>query len=92
MTVRLFSHGNVITGEDRGYIAEYDLDARRGRGTIRVTDNPAEALVFEDVAQALRVWKTPSPKYPRRSSDGRPNRPLTALTVEIVPDGQEPTG
>jgi hypothetical protein len=40
-------------------------------------------MMFADAAFALDFWRTQSPSYPVRS-DGRPNRPLTSTTFEII--------
>jgi hypothetical protein len=89
MTAYLYSHGNVITGENKGWIKSYDLDARDGRGTVVTTSRKSEAMSFEDGIAAFEAWRTPSTVHPLRG-DGRPNRPLTALTIEILNDDQEP--
>jgi hypothetical protein len=46
------------------------------------TTNPAWALRFENGGDAMRFWRQQSILQPLRD-DGKPNRPLTAFTVEI---------
>ena len=81
----------LASGEEDPYegcfVVEYEpapMDSR-GRslpgGILRVTRNPAEAKRFATAGDALAEWRRPAGMRP----DGRPNRPLTAWTVEIVP-------
>lgn len=43
----------------------------------------AQALRFRSAAEAMMCWRLQSKTVPLRP-DGKPNRPLTALTVEIT--------
>lgn len=54
-------------------------------GTITLTPRRENARRFPNSAVALQAWSTISPRRPFRP-DGKPNKPLTALTVEIGPD------
>lgn len=65
------------------FLAELDLDAEP-LGRIRWSADPAEALVWADAGAVLAAWKQQSARWPVRPWDGRPNRPLTAWTVEPV--------
>jgi hypothetical protein len=47
------------------------------------TYEQAEAKQFDDAGQALDFWRTQSTIWPLRS-DGKPNRPLTALSAEFI--------
>jgi hypothetical protein len=70
-------------GEEIGaWLVDDDVDARDGRGTLQLSQDPAEARVFAHIGEALDYWRRPSQKTPLRP-DGRPNRPLTAFTVEL---------
>lgn len=71
------------------YLESYDPDANNGRGSASWTPDPARALRFADAASAWELWRRPSRVRPLRT-DGRPNRPLTAFTVEIA-ELDEPT-
>lgn len=53
-------------------------------GTIRLTPVRANARQFPSSAEAMLAWNAVSQSRPRRP-DGRPNKPLTALTVEVEP-------
>lgn len=53
-------------------------------GRIILTTDREAAMTFESTADAMTAWNTPSTRWPLRP-DGRPNKPLTALTVEIEP-------
>lgn len=65
------------------YVAGFDADAHGGQGEALMVADPRDALVFHGRAAAFEFWKTPSAEVPLRP-DGRPNRPLTAYTVEFV--------
>lgn len=66
-----------------GYVAEFDPDGYSGRGNLRLTRDPASAIKFHDFVAAVEYWKQQSIEKPLRP-DGKPNRPLTAYTVEMV--------
>mgnify|MGYP001563947691 FL=1 len=79
-------------GADGQYVRSYDPDGNDGRGDLEITSDPASALVFEDVKQALAAWKAQSAARPLRW-DGKPNRPLSAFTVTFEPaPGENPKG
>jgi len=72
---------------DGKWLAEYD-PTRQGFDSlghpmiahIRVTDDPMKALMFDDPAEALKLWlKTDGVRQ-----DGKPNRPLTAFTCDFT--------
>jgi hypothetical protein len=54
-------------------------------GRIVLTPRREEALRFDTRADAMVAWNRISVTRPRRP-DGRPNKPMTALTVEVEPD------
>lgn len=66
------------------WIENYDVDARGGRGEVNLTTDRAKAMTFPDPGAAMSAWRTQSTVTPLRP-DGKPNRPLTAYTVEIEP-------
>jgi hypothetical protein len=66
------------------YLSKFDFDAAAGRGRGWWTTRLGNALHFDDPGAAMAFWKTQSRTVPLRD-DGKPNRPLTAFTVEIVP-------
>jgi hypothetical protein len=53
-------------------------------GTITLTYDREHALRFNGVSDAMTAWNRISVTRPRRP-DGRPNKPLTALTIEVEP-------
>lgn len=82
----------AVAGQVRGlgahpqpgqYLRRYDPEARAGHGQAEWTAALDEALTFPDGAAAFACWRTVPRSRPFRE-DGRPNRPLTAYTVEIV--------
>jgi ribosome modulation factor len=68
------------------YLVEYDPPAMRadGRGyeggTIATSRDITKAIQFEDAGALLECWRKANGTRP----DGKPNRPLTAYTVESV--------
>ena len=64
------------------WLKAYDPDAQDGHGTIVGTKHRANAMQFTDMAAAMRCWRQPSTARPTRP-DGKPNRPLTAFTIEV---------
>lgn len=76
---------DAFTGEEPSkptWIADMDWDANDGDGLVSITTDPSQAKVFHTNMQAYRFWQGQSRLRPLRD-DGRPNRPLTAWTVEI---------
>ncbi len=53
-------------------------------GTVIVTNDPATAMRFDAADEALRFWNQTAPPPYERRPDGKPNRPLTAFTVEVL--------
>lgn len=51
-------------------------------GVITLTTNVEWAMTWDTLAEAMAAWNTVCAQRPRRP-DGRPNKPLTALTVEV---------
>jgi hypothetical protein len=67
-----------LTGK---YLKSYDPDAYDGHGAAEWTEVLGEAMHFASATDVLMFWRQESKVKPRRA-DGRPNRPLTAYTVE----------
>lgn len=63
------------------YLRDYDPDAHGGRGSIRETGDLAKAKRFDSIEAVFAEWKRQSTVVPYRA-DGKPNRPLTAFTME----------
>lgn len=68
-------------------LASFDPDFANGRGAATWTATREEALAFDSVKDGYQLWTTQSVLMPVRG-DGRPNRPLTAYSVEFVTDEQ----
>jgi hypothetical protein len=65
------------------YLKSYDPDARDGVGLSAWTSKKDEAMKFASGGEALECWRQVSKVRPVRR-DGKPNRPLTSITVELV--------
>lgn len=64
------------------WLAAYDPDARQGLGEATFTDDPAEAMQFEDFDAAKACWWQQSSLVPF-VEDGGENRPLTPLSIIV---------
>ncbi len=74
---------------DGRYLVEYDpeIDGRDPKGRpmrahVVTTSNKSEARQYADSIEAFGHWKQQCKREPVRP-DGKPNRPLTAFTVEL---------
>lgn len=74
-------HGlaNGQPGPRGQFLKAYDASTGESEWTDEVTD----ARVFATKAEAMKLYRSVLPSQPVRPWDGRPNRPLTAFTVEI---------
>lgn len=55
-------------------------------GLLITTSDPRYAKVYDSIGTAFQAWKQPSGcECHGTQEDGKPNRPLTAYTVSIVP-------
>jgi len=74
----------TMPGDPRGlFVLDCDVDAHDGRGYADLTDDPTKARRFADAAEAFVFYRRTSTVRPVRP-DGKPNRPLTAYTIETV--------
>lgn len=81
------------------WVATYDVDATPARqqsyfhregavingvwgGVAYLTIYRGHAMRFANTGEAIAAWNTASTRRPLRP-DGKPNKPLTALTVEV---------
>ena len=79
-----------LNGPHNGmYLKSYDPDYRNGLGRVVVTDDPREAQHFDNMIEAFNEWKRPSTVHPIRSTDGKPNRPMSAWSVTAEDLGDE---
>lgn len=74
--------GDERSQHDGLYLSAYDPSAGE-HGRIESTYDIAEALHFDGAAEALQCWQQVNQSHPWRP-DGKPNRPLTAFSVQIV--------
>ena len=65
------------------FLHSFIFDAEGGNGYGVFTHDPAEAKRFAHAGEAFQFWNTQSTVKPLRA-DGKPNKPLSASTVEIV--------
>lgn len=78
---QLLGRGVVQRGT---FLQSYDPEAHDGRGTSAWTTDPAAAMTFPDQAAAWDCWMQVPRCRPDRD-DGRPNRPLTAFHITVMP-------
>lgn len=71
--------GGFVSGP---YLKWSNPDAMRGDGEESWTDDIIAAKHFESLEAAMKCWKAQSKVRPLRP-DGKPNRPMTAYSVEI---------
>lgn len=64
------------------FLRAYDPTVGYPLGNLQTTQDPSLALHFASFSAALAFW---TQQVGGNRWDGKPNRPLTALTVEIVP-------
>jgi hypothetical protein len=86
--------GFVIKAEDpevvRGQLLQYydpeikDPRDPRRTGYTKWTHDPLMAIVYRTGQDAMAEWMRVSVAVPLRP-DGRPNRPLSAFTITIMP-------
>jgi hypothetical protein len=78
-----FPEGITPCAESDRFLCWLNVEQHDGRAPIPTTDDPGKAHRFKDPPEAVAFWHTQSKVKPRRT-DGLPNRPLTAYTIEIV--------
>jgi hypothetical protein len=75
---------NEVRGQ---YLISFDFNAYGGKGYGVFSSRLLEAKRFKTGAKAMKFYRTQSKVKPYRP-DGMPNRPLTASTVEILPEDE----
>jgi hypothetical protein len=70
----------LASGEPDELDGEYIVDYEPGRHLITTADR-AKATRY-DALEAIELWRAIDPYTPRRP-DGKPNRPLSAYSVQI---------
>lgn len=78
------SSNSIFTdGPGPHFIKEFDPDFADGIGRFDTTNDPLTAKRYDSHGEAFEEWRRTSKVRPKRG-DGRPNRPMTALTVEFL--------
>lgn len=72
------------TAVDGQYIMSFNPDAHDGRGDVATCMKQGDAKQFNTTAEAHSFWRQQSKVKPLRP-DGKPNCPLTAYNVELLP-------
>jgi hypothetical protein len=86
IVIKIVSRGDgKPTPHAERYLAHYDPDADPLNGWVESTEFLDEALLFASITEATECWRRVSKTMPRRLSDGRPNRPLSAYTCSFQP-------
>lgn len=70
------------TPHDGRWLVDYDPDTRFGDLRIVTSGDRRAARCFETLADLVAYLRRTSAVQPTRP-DGRPNRPITGLTIEI---------
>ena len=73
-----------VTRYDPQYIHPEDPLQYDG-GILETSPRAGDAMLFDDAAAAFEKWREVSPEPFNVRADGRPNRPLTAYTVGVLP-------
>lgn len=74
---------NGVPAPKGQFLESYDAEARRGMGFAEWTKDLGQAMVFVTSHAALKCWTQVPEARPTRA-DGKPNKPLTAFTVEVL--------
>lgn len=78
-----YAHG-VPSSHDGKYLRSFDPEAHDGRGHVVTTDDVEKAQHFATWRDAHECWRAvPACKPTRVGFDDKPNRPLTAFTIEV---------
>ena len=73
------------TPHDGRFLKAWNPHTEFGVLAVESTDKEGEALHFDSVASVFDDWQATSSVQANRPTDGQPNRPLTAITIEIAP-------
>lgn len=89
MTVNIYAHERTDGVRVRGWLSAYDPNAMPVP-VIEFAHDRAHALRFASHIEAAECWRAVREPEPIRPWDGKPNRPLTAYSVEILDEDREP--
>ena len=82
--IRLIGMANGLsTNFDGMYLVSFDPDLRGGRGLVGAELDIKKAKRFDTLDEVLDFYGQRSKRFPNRA-DGQPNRPLTAMTIQII--------
>lgn len=81
--IRLLAGSEFAISGPPCFLAGWDVEAHDGRGTADATHDPDQAHQFATGGEALAAWRTQSTVRPLRD-DGKPNRPLSGFTIEVL--------
>lgn len=76
-------NSTVAGGPDSGWLKDYAPEHHGGLGEIFITQDPREAMRFPSTNAAFECYRAIPRTRPVRP-DGKPNRPLTAWSIEIM--------
>lgn len=83
-------NGSLYAGTaptDGQFLMEFDPEYAEGLGWSDWTSDLAKAMKFVSERAAAECWRTQSKTRPLRI-DMQPNRPLTAMSVEILDESE----
>jgi hypothetical protein len=81
--VLIIGSPSAKTPHDGRWLVAWDPNTEAGTLSCTSTDEVREARQFERAGDALDEWKTISSVQPTRPWDGKPNRPLSGLTITL---------
>ena len=73
----------MSTPHDGRYLLGYNPDTVYGDLIMISTPDIAKARRFHDLSAVHELWAAVSKQQPVRP-DGKPNRPMTGLTIEVI--------
>ncbi len=68
----------------QAYEPSFSPDGDANSCVLTGTPDPEEARQFDEIAEAWEFAKRVDQRDPVRAIDGRPNRPITAFTLEFI--------
>jgi hypothetical protein len=77
--IRCLELANGAPGPRNQFLAKYDPKTGHSTWTL----DKAKAMKFAGPAEAFMLWNSVHEREPVRAHDGKPNKPLTAFTIEI---------
>lgn len=81
--VKIVGAWDTPTSHDGRYLVSWNSNTKFGTLHVVSTDDPEAAKRFDTHQAAVEEWGARSLVEPNRPTDGRSNRPLTALTIEF---------